>query len=114
MKQAGADEPTIGSSQLNDDTLADIDMDISEHKKAAGDFHSDETPNIWTLSDEQNMSSDEAGEDELADKEIDRPSFLRRFGRRKERTGSDEQEPKNQVDVDENAAKTEVEKPTDE
>ncbi len=103
IKQATQDEvPTATPAQLDDATMAGIDMDLKDHKKAAGDFHSDETPNIWTLGDEQNMSED-AHADEFADKEIDKPSFLRRFGRRKDKpTSTDDaaDEPQNDLPAD--------------
>jgi cell division protein FtsZ len=87
----GADQPLKPAIPVDDATMADIDMDLKDHKKAAGDFHSDETPNIWTLSDDQNMGEDAHGGDEFADKEIDKPSFLRRFGlRRNKAAKSDE------------------------
>lgn len=77
--------------QVDEAAMADIDMNLkSEYNSDAHDFHSDETPNIWTLSDEQNV--DDNGQDELADKEIDKPSFLRRFGllKNKPATGDDQ------------------------
>jgi cell division protein FtsZ len=89
IKQTGKDE-SAAPAQVDDATMADIDMDMGERGKADHDFHSEEAPNIWTIGDEQNMSGDSHA-DELADKEIDKPSFLRRFGRRKEKpAGGDE------------------------
>lgn len=84
MKLAKEHESTgTAPTQVDDATMADIDMELSEDKKTTGDFHGDETPNIWTLSDEENIGGDTHDTDEFADKEIDRPSFLRRLGRRK-------------------------------
>ena len=82
--------PAAAPAQVDDATMADIDMDLKEHGKATHDFHSDEAPNIWTLSDEQNMSEDSNAADEFADKEIDKPSFLRRFGLRKDKQAAAE------------------------
>ncbi|HLA49197.1 MAG TPA: cell division protein FtsZ [Candidatus Saccharimonadales bacterium] len=81
-----ADQPLTPAVPVDEATMAEIDMDLKE-KAEAHDFHSDETPNIWTLSDEQNMS--EEARDELADKEIDKPSFLRRFGLKKDKPKED-------------------------
>ena len=86
IKQAHEDESTATTpTQVDDATMADIDMDMEERGNGADDFHSDEAPNIWTLSDEQNMGEGSGATDEFADKEIDKPSFLRRFGLRKDK-----------------------------
>lgn len=92
IKQATTPEEDAPATtaQVDDATMANIDMDLSEHGKAAGDFHDDKTPNIWTLSDEQNIGQDAEGADEFADKEIDKPSFLRRFGLRKDKPAADD------------------------
>lgn len=82
-----ADQPLTPAVPVDEATMAEIDMDLKE-KTEAHDFHSDETPNIWTLSDEQNMSQE--AHDELADKEIDKPSFLRRFGLKKDKPKDDQ------------------------
>ncbi len=84
------EDKSSAAAQVDDATMADIDMDLSEHGKAAHDFHNDEAPNIWTLGDEQNMSQDDQSADEFADKEIDKPSFLRRFGLRKNKPTADD------------------------
>lgn len=57
-----------------DSAMADIDMDLKD--KGDDHFHDEEVPNIWALPDEQNMSAE-------AEEEIEKPSFLRRFRRRK-------------------------------
>lgn len=86
IKQADENEsPTIAPAQVDNVAMADIDMDLNEHGKVTGDFHNDEAPNIWTLSDGQNMSQDVNAVDDFTDKEIDKPSFLRRFGLRKDK-----------------------------
>lgn len=104
IKQAGEDENTATApAQVDDATMVDIDMDLHERGKAADDFHSDEAPNIWTLSDEQNMSEDTHAADEFANKEIDKPSFLRRFGRHKDKpasVGSAPDQPQNELPTD--------------
>jgi len=85
-----ADRPLTPAVPVDEATMSEIDMDLKADKQAH-DFHSDEAPpNIWTLSDEQNMSEDTHAADELDDKEIDKPSFLRRFGRRKDKPAPDD------------------------
>lgn len=70
------------NTHVDDKTMESIDMDLDKKDDHARDFHSDETPNIWTL-DDDNMAGDNQSEDEFKDKDIDKPSFLRRFARRK-------------------------------
>lgn len=86
IKQADneAKSPSPASSHVDDATMADIDMDFHD-QKASQDFHNDQTPNIWTLSDDKNIGQNTHEADEFADKEIDKPSFLRRFGLRKDK-----------------------------
>lgn len=79
-----AKSPSPAPSHVDDATMADIDMDFHD-QKASQDFHDDQAPNIWTLSDDQNIGQDMHEADEFADKEIDKPSFLRRFGLRKDK-----------------------------
>jgi hypothetical protein len=61
--------------------MADIDMEIKEPlETGADDFHKEETPNIWALSngeeDNNNVGSDKDGDTDA--EELDKPSFLRR------------------------------------
>ncbi|MBX4188715.1 cell division protein FtsZ [Candidatus Saccharibacteria bacterium] len=87
-------EPATGENKIDSDTLKDLDMDIKDDDHPAADFHSDDTPNIWALPDEQNnAAAEQASEDEL-----ERPSFLRRLrgGKRpegEEQPGKDKEEP---------------------
>lgn len=75
--------------RIDEKTMADIDMELSEPvETTAEDFSSDdESPNIWALSDDTNgVSQDQSAEDEF-----DRPSFLRRaFKRSKDQPEVDE------------------------
>jgi len=63
--------------------MKDIDMDLEKADQVAeaqADFHSEDTPNIWALSDseEEADKKDQAAEDT----KLEEPSFLRRFRRR--------------------------------
>lgn len=91
----GTGQPLVPAVPVDDQTMADIDMDLKE-KNHAEDFHDDRAPNIWALpDDEQNMSEESRKTDELADKEIDKPSFLRRLrGWHKTPPASDDQDNK--------------------
>lgn len=64
--------------QVDEKTMAEIDMDLKDTSTPAEDFHNDETPNIWALGDEENTSQKDQAEDE---NELE-PSFLRRAFRR--------------------------------
>jgi len=77
IRQA-TEEPAVPEQKIDEETMAGLDMDISEPvETTAHDFHSDETPNIWTLTDDVNGP---AGDTE-AEQDLERPSFLRRaFG----------------------------------
>jgi cell division protein FtsZ len=81
LRQAATQDAMTTDQPVDEATMADLDMDLKESAPVGTvhDFSSDdETPNIWALSDEENVShKDQAEEDEF-----DKPSFLRRFKRR--------------------------------
>ncbi|HET9721867.1 MAG TPA: cell division protein FtsZ [Candidatus Saccharimonadales bacterium] len=85
LRRAVAEEEapaTAGASRIDDATMANINLDLKDQEAPASDFHSEETPNIWALPDEENMSHGESQENE---DELERPSFLRRLrGRRRD------------------------------
>jgi len=94
-------EEPISDQNIDDKTMADIDMDMTEPvETTAEDFHNDETPNIWALSDDVNGPSQDDTQDQQDDdddNELDKPSFLRRFKRqvkREEPESMDNDEPK--------------------
>lgn len=72
--------PALASDhQVDDETMADIDMDLKDETDETHDFHKDDdAPNIWTLHDEENQAANVEPDDEL-----DKPSFLRRFTSRR-------------------------------
>ncbi|MBA3757945.1 cell division protein FtsZ [Candidatus Saccharibacteria bacterium] len=81
---------TSTTQQIDDTTMADIDMNLKEPVSESSDLHDfnkDDTPNIWSLSD--NGSSDPATQPNI-DEELEKPSFLRRF-KRKAKNESDNQ-----------------------
>lgn len=82
------DEPRsfTPDQQVDDETMAGIDMELkdSEENNDIHDFHKDDdSPNIWTLHDEENSSEKDQSQGE--EDELDKPSFLRRFTSRKNR-----------------------------
>jgi cell division protein FtsZ len=79
LRQAVAkEEAKEESGKIDDAALQDLDVTL-ESTSPAEDFHSDETPNIWALPDDDKEAP--ADEDEL-----DKPSFLRRLtGRGKDK-----------------------------
>ncbi len=75
-----AEEPAA-ETKIDEAAMAGLDMELKDRNLPAEDFHSDETPNIWALPDEENVAEDSAAADE---DELEKPSFLRRLtGRNK-------------------------------
>lgn len=82
-RAAELDSTTSGVDQVDEASMKDLDMDLKDHVEAhAGDFHSEETPNIWALSDDGNTTDKDQHEEEEEDK-YETPSFFRRFRRGK-------------------------------
>jgi cell division protein FtsZ len=88
--------------QVDDETMAGINMELKDEEEVGvHDFHKDddETPNIWALHDEENVSNKDHVEDEEED-ELEKPSFLRRFTSRKNRDESEDGEKDEAEDSD--------------
>lgn len=110
-----SEEPVAEEAKIDQKTMTDLDMEVPEPvETTAEDFHNDDTPNIWALSDDVNGPSQ--GDDNSAFKtdddedELDKPSFLRRFRRRKDQSDDvDEQaEPEKPAAEDEEAPEHQV------
>jgi cell division protein FtsZ len=71
----------VGAGQVDEESMRNLDMELKDDTADhAEDFHSDETPNIWAISDDgNNGDKDKAEEDE----QYETPSFFRRFRRGK-------------------------------
>ncbi len=69
---------TSQDNKIDEAAMADLDMDLKDDAHPAEDFHSEDTPNIWALPDEQSDSAETESENEL-----DKPSFLRRLTKRR-------------------------------
>ncbi len=78
IRQASQDLPEA-EQKIDEETMADLDMDLKEpdHETAVSDFGKDDTPNIWSLNDDENISDKDQQPSE--EDELDKPSFLRRF-----------------------------------
>lgn len=87
VRRAQASEEPVATGKIDEATLADLDMDVKDDQLPAEDFHSEETPNIWALPDEENNAATEPVEDEL-----EKPSFLRRLTGRKRSESPDFEE----------------------
>jgi hypothetical protein len=92
IRQAYA-EPAA-ENKIDEATMTDLDMELKDDSTPAEDFHSEETPNIWALPDEQNMAEEPVADED----ELEKPSFLRRLTGRKphqdlEEFGADAEEP---------------------
>lgn len=108
LRQASEENLKTGQ-QVDEATISDIDMELKEeHATAAEDFHSEETPNIWALSDQNGSDKSQAEEEN----EFDKPSFLRRFKRKKRREDDLPQTPQTALSADdEDDDKTASDKP---
>jgi cell division protein FtsZ len=71
LQRAVAREEAKDDTKIDDAAMQDLDMELKEPTPAE-DFHSEETPNIWALPEDEAKA--ETDEDEL-----DKPSFLRRL-----------------------------------
>jgi cell division protein FtsZ len=72
------------SGKIDEETMKDLDMDLKDSHPAE-DFHSEETPNIWALPDDEPADKAKTDEDEL-----EKPSFLRRLRGRGSKKTDDE------------------------
>jgi len=98
-------------NKKDEKTLSEIDMDLSDDQDNEHDFTKDTShvPNIWAISDDEDdedfkdkTDSDKSKKDEdnhgvvsaSLEDELEKPSFLRRLGRRRKGSGIDEDEPK--------------------
>jgi cell division protein FtsZ len=96
LRETEEDESLQPMPGVDEATMADLDMEIKEPvATGAEDFHSDETPNIWALGDEENTAKLQADEDEF-----DKPSFLRRHLKLSRRSKSDDTSTSNDDDAD--------------
>ncbi|HSW79136.1 MAG TPA: cell division protein FtsZ [Candidatus Babeliales bacterium] len=75
-----AREESPADTKIDEAAMAGIDMELKDDSTPAEDFHSEETPNIWALPDEENMASEENKADK--EEELEKPSFLRRLSKR--------------------------------
>lgn len=83
---------------VDEQSMQNLDLDLKDGEAAhAEDFHSEETPNIWALSDDGNTTDKDQPEDE--DK-FETPSFFRRFRRGKKGNVQDQPESKNDDTTD--------------
>jgi cell division protein FtsZ len=73
LKRSSAKKVPASGGKIDEETMKDLDMELKEPTPAE-DFHSEETPNIWALPDENSDKAAIASEDEL-----EKPSFLRRL-----------------------------------
>jgi len=95
IRQAQHESPT--DNKIDDAAMKDLDMELKDGVTPAEDFHSDDTPNIWALPDEENSAAEQASEEEL-----EKPSFLRRLrGSRRSGGPSDQPEAAAQTPKDE-------------
>lgn len=112
IKQSTETTAPKAEEQIDNKTMNDINMDIAEGEdNKADDFHNEQTPNIWALSDDNNSIE---AENQHREDEFDKPSFLRRLTKRSHKqdnfTVVDEQDNQDKPGKDEQP-KTEEETP---
>jgi len=116
-RAAAKEDAPAPDNKIDEAALQDLDMGLKDDNLPAEDFHSEETPNIWALPDENGAAAAETAEDEL-----EKPSFLRRLTKRGSNTdnidltsfGDDEPKthsPKSNDDEDDPANPLHGEKP---
>lgn len=94
--------PAVATHTRADEEMSKIDMSLDEHVETITDFKSDNVPNIWTLEDHDSEVKEDYGksqvdsDDEQAnkDRELEKPSFLRRLTKRYKDHDSDSDDDK--------------------
>ena len=86
------DVSSPASAKQEEKTLSEIDMSLDDKQPEEHDFASDAPmPNIWSIHDDDNSEADDKAEDNeenaivsgSLEDELEKPSFLRRLGRRR-------------------------------
>ncbi len=105
-EKSDLDVSTPQSSKQEEKTLSEIDMDLGDEQSDTHDFNNETPiPNIWSIQDDEEnepdpskdskKDSDENGVvSSSLEEELEKPSFLRRLGRRRKNSESDDDEPK--------------------
>jgi len=114
-EKSDLDVSTPKTSKQEEKALSELDMSLENESDAHAHFSDDNAvPNIWSMhndEDEDHKKSDDDKEDKASDnekdddkhgdivssdleEELEKPSFLRRLGRRKKHDEPDEDEPK--------------------
>lgn len=104
--------PTV-STQVDDETMQGLDMELKEsadQNTVNGDFHSEDSSNIWALPDDDEQA--DGRKDRLQEEnELDKPSFLRRFKRSRTTTVGEQPLHQPQDSGSEPAEEDQLEKP---
>jgi cell division protein FtsZ len=93
-----AQEVPAVAGVIDEASMRDIDMELKDGASAAEDFHSEETPNIWALSDEEQSSA--AQVEGQSEEELEKPSFLRRLGKIRKPSKDDEADEETETSSD--------------
>jgi cell division protein FtsZ len=92
---------TARVSPVDEESMQNLDLELKEEMAAhAEDFHAEETPNIWALSDNGNTSDRDKAEEE---EKYETPTFFRRF-RRKKKSDEDDADDSQQLGDDDSSA----------
>jgi cell division protein FtsZ len=109
LRQAVEEQSLPALKNVGEEDMADLDMEIKEPVETdPHDFHSEETPNIWSISNgtEEEKSPLETINKTADEDELDKPSFLRRhlkIGRAKKDSMEDKEDSKDSDNDDSNS-----------
>ena len=109
VRKATGPDKTNSHDHVDEETMANINMDLDDDSNAdEHDFHKDdETPNIWSLGDDEETQKQ-------ADEELEKPSFLRRFTARRNRVDDEEETESEDDEEDEVVESASAEEKSDE
>lgn len=98
----------VTTTRQDEKAMREIDMDLDENQEEHSDFSSDTPmPNIWSIDDEEHQTEEKHEEDSAPDddeaeaevitsnleEDLEKPSFLRRLGRRRKPEEEPDDEP---------------------
>jgi cell division protein FtsZ len=101
-EKSSLDVSSPKTSKQEEKALSEIDMSLEDEKEPHEDFTSDAPiPNIWSIHDDEDKDKSDKDESEDHDvvtsnleDELEKPSFLRRLGRRRKSDDDSDDEPK--------------------
>ncbi len=98
LMRSHEDAPARLPSQVDEQSMKELDMDLPKEELGAEDFHAEDDTNIWAMAGSDN--DEEAKPDETVDEdELDKPSFLRRLRRKGSEDTDEEEQPEHEEEA---------------